>query len=188
MLACCASKARKEQTPLPLSHSRRYSTYERLREARERRKDLQAQRMDRLKSLALGLFTSMEIHESSDTSSLDSSNPILLSARHFVKMLQLDVHLQHHGKAESALVMELLGKDLGRLFEENGRKFSAKTVLMIAIQLLECLEQLHAANILHCDLKPENFLVGRKCNNQDWRIFVVDFGMAKVTHSHDSQG
>ena len=106
------------------------------------------------------------------------------SARHYVKLLQLDESFGHRRLddepgAEAALIMERLGKDLGRLFEEADGKFSTKTTLMISIQLLECLEQLHAAGILHCDLKPENFLVGRASSGRDTRIFVVDFGQAK---------
>lgn len=97
--------------------------------------------------------------------------------RRFPKVYHLDVSFRHRG--ESALVIEYLNKDLGKLFEEHRRKFSPKTTLMIAIQLLECLEQIHSANLLHCDLKPENCLIGRRSLNQESRLFMVDFGLSK---------
>ena len=108
-------------------------------------------------------------------------------------MLYLDASFRHRGQpgVKSALVIELLGKDLGKLFEESRQKFSAKTTLMIGVQLLRCLEQLHAADILHCDLKPENFLVGRRNSGKEGRIFIADFGMAKeyrTTHNRGSGG
>jgi len=114
----------------------------------------------------------------------ERKNELKTQPRHYVKLLQLDESFGHRRLddepgAEAALIMERLGKDLGRLFEEADGKFSTKTTLMISIQLLECLEQLHAAGILHCDLKPENFLVGRASSGRDTRIFVVDFGQAK---------
>ena len=99
------------------------------------------------------------------------------TARRFPKVYHLDVSFRHRG--ESALVIEYLNKDLGKLFEEHRRKFSQKTTLMIAIQLLECLEQIHSANLLHCDLKPENCLIGRRSLNQESRLFMVDFGLSK---------
>jgi len=109
--------------------------------------------------------------------------------RHFVQMLYMDASFRHRGQhGKSALVLELLGKDLGKLFEETRQKFSAKTIFMIGIQLLRCLEQLHAADILHCDLKPENFLVGRRNSGKEGRIFVVDFGMAKEYRTNQGSG
>jgi len=100
--------------------------------------------------------------------------------RRFVRMLFFNPNFHwNNAKDSSALAMELLGKDLGKLFAEAGREFSTKTTLMIAIQLLQCLEQLHSADILHCDLKPENFLVGKRNSGQESRIYAVDFGMAK---------
>eukprot|EP01083_Nonionella_stella_P074675 202645_1 len=76
------------------------------------------------------------------------------------------------------MVMELLGPSLEDLFNFCSRKFTIKTVLLIADQLLTRIESIHRAGFIHRDIKPDNFLVGlgkRRLN----QIFVIDFGLAK---------
>jgi casein kinase 1 len=77
----------------------------------------------------------------------------------------------------SVLVMDLLGKSLEELFEQCDRKFSLKTVLMIADQLLARIEYLHEKNILHRDIKPENFMIGSGRSSN--LIYVIDLGLSK---------
>lgn len=51
------------------------------------------------------------------------------------------------------------GSNLHCVLYECGRKFSLKTVLLIAIQSIEQLEQFHKKGLLHKDIQPENFVV-----------------------------
>ena len=77
----------------------------------------------------------------------------------------------------NVLVMELLGKSLETLFQENNSKFSLKTVCMLAEQMITRLEYIHKKYILHRDIKPDNFTLGRGKNSQI--IYLIDFGLSK---------
>jgi casein kinase 1 len=87
----------------------------------------------------------------------------------------------------NVLVMDLLGPSLEDLFNYCGRKFSMKTVLMLADQMIARIEFIHSKSFIHRDIKPDNFLVGlgKKAN----LVYAIDFGLAKKyrdpkTHVH----
>ncbi|KAL8773208.1 MAG: hypothetical protein Q9209_001884 [Squamulea sp. 1 TL-2023] len=75
-----------------------------------------------------------------------------------------------------AMIFDLLGPSLEDLFNFCRRKFSLKTVLMLADQLLDRLSHIHLKDVIHRDIKPENFLMGvKKLGNQ---VYVTDLGLA----------
>ena len=86
------------------------------------------------------------------------------------------------------LIMDFLGPNLLQLFEYCGmHKFTISTVCLIALQMLNRIENLHKHNYIHRDIKPENFLIGmqEKANI----IHLIDFGLSKrfknpKTHQH----
>ena len=81
----------------------------------------------------------------------------------------------------NVMVMELLGKSLEKLFQECNKKFTIKTVCMLAIQMITRLQYIHSKHILHRDIKPDNFTMGTG-NNED-KVYIIDFGLSKKYRS-----
>ena len=78
---------------------------------------------------------------------------------------------------KSVMILDLLGPSLETLFNKCNKKFSLKTVLMIAIQMIKRIEYVHSRRIIHRDVKPDNFTVGLDKNKH--MIYIIDFGLAK---------
>ena len=86
------------------------------------------------------------------------------------------------------MILEFLGPNLIELLKYcDNKKFSVITVSLLALQMLNRIENLHKHNYIHRDIKPENFLIGTGKNSNI--VYLIDFGLSKryknpKTHSH----
>jgi casein kinase 1 len=114
--------------------------------------------------------------------SIKSKHPQLLYESKLYKILAggvgvPNVHWYGVEGDYNVMVIDLLGPSLEDLFSFCNRKFSLKTVLMLADQMINRIEYVHAKNFIHRDIKPDNFLIGlgKKAN----QVHIIDFGLAK---------
>ncbi|XP_025220380.1 casein kinase I isoform X1 [Theropithecus gelada] len=130
----------------------------------------------------LGITTTNGEEVAVKLESQKTKHPQLLYESKLYTILQGGVgipHMHWYGqeKDSNVLVMDLLGPSLEDLFNFCSRRFTMKTVLMLADQMISRIEYVHTKNFLHQDIKPDNFLMGtgRHCN----KLFLIDFGLAK---------
>jgi serine/threonine-protein kinase len=80
------------------------------------------------------------------------------------------------------LIMEYLdGETLRTLIDRL--VLPRATVLAIAAQIARAVGALHAAGVVHCDLKPDNVFVLCETDPAGWpRVKVIDYGVARSVH------
>ena len=75
----------------------------------------------------------------------------------------------------SYVVFDLLGVSLDT-YMERLKKFSLKTTCNLGMQMIQRIEYIHEKGILHRDIKPDNFLMGKDDVNL---LYIIDFGLSK---------
>ncbi|KAL9108635.1 MAG: hypothetical protein Q9227_006581 [Pyrenula ochraceoflavens] len=118
---------------------------------------------------------------------MDYETQLLTSTRNLGKVMLLNYEMMgipnvyYFGQEglHNILVIDLLGPSLEDLFDHCNRRFSTKTVVMVAKQMLSRVQTIHEKNLIYRDIKPDNFLIGRPNSKMANVIYVVDFGMAK---------
>lgn len=121
------------------------------------------------------------------------ANPLLQRESRICRYLQLSaaasqvigipaVHGYRTFRDYNAMAIELLGPSLQKLFISCRHKFSLKTVLMLADQMLQRIEFIHSRSFLHRDVKPDNILMGIESKANI--VYIIDFGLAKLYRNH----
>ena len=105
---------------------------------------------------------------------VNSKIPQLFIEYEFYKKLGEDhalPRIHYYGKCGryNALVLDLLGPNLEDLFNLCGRRFSTKTVLMIAIQMMHRIEKIH-----------EHGLIYRYFHN-NWKHLTVTLALCNIS-------
>ena len=82
----------------------------------------------------------------------------------------------------NVLLMELMGKSLEDIFENLPiKKMTVNCVGKLGLQMIEILEYIHDKHIIHRDIKPDNFVMGR--GEKSKYLYLLDFGLAKKYRS-----
>jgi serine/threonine protein kinase len=74
------------------------------------------------------------------------------------------------------MTMELLGKNLEELFEDNDCHLSVSSVLYLGIDIINIIRNIHSVGFIHRDIKPNNFMIGLRNKT---KIYLMDFGLSK---------
>ncbi len=109
----------------------------------------------------------------------------LLREAHAMARLQhpnvITVHDVGTYEGQVFLAMELVeGPSLGAWASSAPRSW--QEVLEVYVQAARGLEAIHAAGLLHRDVKPDNVLLGR-----DGRVRVLDLGLARLTQAEEDE-
>ncbi|NWU98643.1 VRK2 kinase, partial [Upupa epops] len=81
----------------------------------------------------------------------------------------------YKGKSYRFMVMERLGEDLQRIFEDCGGRFKKETVLQLGARMLDTLEYIHENEYVHGDIKAANLLLGYSNPHE---VYLADYGLS----------
>lgn len=78
----------------------------------------------------------------------------------------------------NCLILEMLGPSLDSQMRKL-KKFSLKTTLQLANQIINIIEYVHEKGIVYRDIKGENFLLGLESTPASHKVHLIDFGLSK---------
>ena len=78
------------------------------------------------------------------------------------------------------MIQPLLGDSIYNFFLKQNKNLSLSDICLLSLQSIERIEWIHKNNIIHRDIKPDNFLFGIK---EPRTIYLIDFGLSKKYRS-----
>ncbi|CAJ0594030.1 unnamed protein product [Cylicocyclus nassatus] len=87
------------------------------------------------------------------------------------------------------LIMTLLGPSVSDLRKAiPSQKFTLFTVIVIGVQALDALREVHNAGFVHRDIKPSNYAIGDTGTPKEKLIYILDFGLARAYRVQTPEG
>lgn len=79
------------------------------------------------------------------------------------------------------IVQEKLGMSIKDILKKNNHHFTFICIVNLGIQLLTLLERLHKQGYIHCDIKPDNIMIGdfEKDRKLKDKVYLIDFGISQ---------
>jgi serine/threonine protein kinase len=78
-------------------------------------------------------------------------------------------------KEQKIIVMDLLGSSLESLLHTH-KKFGMKTIILLAMSMIDIMKHIHSCGYIHRDIKPDNFAIGYDSPS---KLYCIDFGLSK---------
>lgn len=78
-------------------------------------------------------------------------------------------------KDSKIIVMDLLGPSLESLLSKH-KRFGMKTIILLAMSMIDIMKHIHTCGYIHRDIKPDNFAVGYDNTS---KLYCIDFGLSK---------
>jgi serine/threonine protein kinase len=81
-------------------------------------------------------------------------------------------------------VIPLLGPSLSQMRRSLYRsRYTRYSATRLALEMLNCIQELHERGYIHCDIKPGNFLIRP---NARYPICLIDFGLSRAYRDRES--
>ena len=89
--------------------------------------------------------------------------------------------IENEDEKKYCLVQQLLGNNLTEELKKSNNKFQTEKYINIGLQMVSRIEFLHSRGFIHCDVKPENFVLDADSNDNDnnFTVFLIDYGLAE---------
>jgi serine/threonine protein kinase len=78
-------------------------------------------------------------------------------------------------KDTKIIVMDLLGESLESLLGKS-KRFGMKTIILLAMSMIDIIKHVHSCGYIHRDIKPDNFAIGY---TESQKLYCIDFGLSK---------
>lgn len=123
------------------------------------------------------------------TENIETNNKGIHNEKEIIKLLPKTKHFPHiisEGETSAIyyFIIELFGPSLSSIRHKLEMKhFSISSTIKLGIETIEIIEELHKNNIIHCDIKPSNFLLNKSIIGG---LVLIDYGLSEIQNNNNN--